>query len=188
MAFHYDVKKRIARAASEIVEDGETIMVESGSCCALLAEELANHGKDVTIVTNSVFIANHVRYAPTIKVILLGGYYKGEAQVLVGPLTRKSAEIFFSDKFFLGANGFTENFGFTGKDHQRSQTVQELAEQARQIIVLTESEKFFHSGVVGLVKTENVTAVYTDEGIPWETEILLRGKNIALIKVPEYSE
>ncbi|MDR1107348.1 MAG: DeoR/GlpR family DNA-binding transcription regulator [Treponema sp.] len=188
MAFHYDIKKRIARAAVTMVEDGETVMIESGSCCALLAEELADRKKDVTIVTNSVFIANHVRFASTVKVILLGGYYQGESQVLVGPMTRKSAEIFFSDKFFIGADGFMEHFGFTGNNHQRTQTVQDLAEQARQIIVLTESEKFLHKGVVGLVRSENIDTVYTDEGIPLEIETLLREKNVNICKVAEAGE
>jgi DeoR/GlpR family transcriptional regulator of sugar metabolism len=188
MAFHYDIKKRIACAAARTIEDGETVMIESGSCCALLAEELANQKREVTIVTNSVFIANYIRFAPTVKIILLGGYYQGESQVLVGPMTRKSAEIFFSDKFFIGTDGFANNFGFTGNNHQRTQTVQDLVEQAHQIIVLTESKKFLHQGVIGLVRAEDVDAVYTDEGIPWEAENFLKEKNVTVYKVAEFSE
>jgi DeoR/GlpR family transcriptional regulator of sugar metabolism len=188
MAFHYDIKKRIACAAAETIEDGETVMIESGSCCALLAEELANQKREVTIITNSVFIANHIRFASSVKIILLGGYYQGELQVLVGPMTRKSAEIFFSDKFFIGTDGFTSSFGFTGSNHQRTQTVQDLAEQAHQIIVLTESKKFLRQGVIGLVRSEDVDTVYTDEGIPWETENFLKEKNVTVHKVAEFSE
>jgi DeoR/GlpR family transcriptional regulator of sugar metabolism len=186
MAYHYDTKKRIAQAAAKIVEDGETVMIESGSCCAMLAEELANSRKDVTIVTNSVFIANHIRYAPYIRVILLGGYYQNEAQVTVGPMTRKCGEVFFSDKFFIGADGFARSFGFTGKDHQRAETILDLAEQARQIMVLTESEKFNHQGVVGLVRLENLSAVYTDDKIPQDIEALLQDKDVTIYKVPEH--
>jgi DeoR/GlpR family transcriptional regulator of sugar metabolism len=185
MAFHYDIKKRIALAAAETVQDGETIMIESGSCCALLAEELANKKKDITVVTNSVFIANHVRFTTSLKIIILGGYYQTDSQVVVGPMTHKSAETFFSDKFFIGTDGFMNNFGFTGNNYQRTQTVQELTKQAHQVIVLTESEKFLHTGVVGLVRSENVSAVYTDEGIPMEAEELLRKKDVRIYKVPE---
>jgi DeoR/GlpR family transcriptional regulator of sugar metabolism len=188
MAFHYDIKKRLARKAAESVEDGETVMIESGSCCALLAEELINTKRDITIVTNSAFIANHIRYASNVKIILLGGYYQGESQVMVGPMTRKCAEVFFADKFFIGADGFAENFGFTGKDHQRAQTTQELAEQARKIIVLTESEKFRRQGVVGLVRAEEVDTVYTDEGIPSDVAAFLAEKKVALVTVPEKVE
>ncbi|MDR0878933.1 MAG: DeoR family transcriptional regulator, partial [Treponema sp.] len=48
MAYHYDIKRRMAIMAAKTVEEGETVMIESGSCCALLAEELANTKKNVT--------------------------------------------------------------------------------------------------------------------------------------------
>jgi DeoR/GlpR family transcriptional regulator of sugar metabolism len=184
LAFHYTIKKRIAQAAAASVQEGETVMIESGSCCTLLAEELANNRRDVTIVTNSVYIANHIRYAPYGKVILLGGYYQRESQVLVGPLTRKCSEIFFSDKFFIGVDGFREKSGFTGNDHLRAQTVQDLAEQVQQILVLTDSDKFSRQGVVGLIQTGNIAAVYTDDKIPASIEAHLASKNVLVHKVP----
>ncbi|MDR0316039.1 MAG: DeoR/GlpR family DNA-binding transcription regulator [Treponema sp.] len=185
MAYNYDIKRRIAKAAAATVEEGETVMIESGSCCAFLAEELALAQKDITIITNSVFITNYIRHAPRTKIILLGGYYQPESQVLVGPMTRKCGEIFFSDKFFIGTDGFIPDFGFTGKDHLRVQTVMDLAENAREIIVLTDAEKFQHKGVLGLVTLERVSSVYTDERIPEFAETMLLNKNIALHKVPE---
>ncbi|MDR1059270.1 MAG: DeoR/GlpR family DNA-binding transcription regulator [Treponema sp.] len=188
LAFRYSVKRRIAKAAAETVEEGETVMIESGSCCALLAEELTNTKRDVTIVTNSIFIANHVRNAPCGKIILLGGYYQNDSQVMVGSITVKCAEIFFSDKFFIGVDGFTDKLGFTGKDHHRAQTVRGLAEQASQVIVLTESDKFFRHGVVGIVNTNDVAAVYTDDRIPQEVESFLLENEVQLVKVNSSSE
>jgi DeoR/GlpR family transcriptional regulator of sugar metabolism len=184
LAYHYDIKKRIAQAAAETVRDGETVIIESGSCCALLAEELANTRRDITIITNSAFIANHIRHAFHAKIILLGGDYQGESQVVVGPIAVKCAEDFFTDKFFIGADGFTDKFGFTGRDHLRAVTVQGLAKQARQVIVLTESEKFLHQGVVGLVRIADVASVYTDDHIPPDLEALLVKNQVAVYKTP----
>ncbi|MDR2078890.1 MAG: DeoR/GlpR family DNA-binding transcription regulator, partial [Treponema sp.] len=154
------------------------------SCCALLAEELANTKQDVTIVTNSAFIANHIRHAPYGKILLLGGEYQNQSQVMVGPLTRNSAEVFVSDKFFIGTDGFTEKYGFTGKDHARAQAVRDMAERAQQIIVLTESDKFHHQGVEGLVRVQDVAAVFTDEKIPPEKEAFLSERDVIIYKVP----
>ena len=182
MAVNYEIKRRIAKTAAEIVEDGETVLIESGSCCALLAEELANN-KQVTIITNSAFIANHIRHAPYAKVLLLGGEYQNNSQVLVGSMTSKWAEIFMSDKFFVGTDGFTEKYGFTGRDHQRTQTVRDMAQQAREIIVLTDSDKFLHEGTEGLVRTEQVSEVFTDDRIQRKTEMFLQEKNIKVHKV-----
>jgi DeoR/GlpR family transcriptional regulator of sugar metabolism len=188
MAYHYDIKRRIAIEAAQTVEEGETVMIESGSCCALLAEEIANTKKDVTIVTNSAFIANFIRHAPYQKVILLGGFYQADSQVMVGPMTRKCGEVFFSDKFFIGVDGFTPRFGFTGKDPMRVQTVVDLAEHVNQIIILTESDKFHQQGVLGLVRTERVADVYTDDRIPSEMESLLLDNKVLVHKVPEHAE
>jgi DeoR/GlpR family transcriptional regulator of sugar metabolism len=184
LAYHYEVKKRIAQAAAQAVEDGETVIIESGSCCALLAEELVNTKRDVTIITNSAFIANHIRHAPHIKVILLGGDYQSESQVVVGPITIKCVEDFFTDKLFIGTDGFTEKYGFTGRDHMRAETIQGIAKQARQVMVLTDSEKFSRQGVVGLVRTRDVSAVYTDERIPPETEAFLVKNQVLVHKAP----
>jgi len=183
MAFNYDIKRRIAKAAAATVDEGETVMIESGSCCALLAEELANAQKDVTIITNSVFIASFIRNASRTKIILLGGYYQPESQVLVGPMTRKCGEIFFSDKYFIGTDGYMPGYGFTGKDHMRSQTVMDLAENARDIFILTESDKFHRQGVLGLVKLEKIAGVFTDDRIPGVIEAQLIEKDIVLHKV-----
>ena len=184
MAYNYQIKRRIAIAAAATVEDGETVMIESGSCCAHLAEELANTRKNITIITNSVYVANFIRHMTHTKVILLGGYYQPETQVVVGPMTRKCSEIFFSDKFFVGTDGYMPGFGFTGRDLLRSQTVMDLAENARDIYILTNAEKFSHQGVLGLVRLEQIAGVYTDESIPSEIEQQLLSRNIAVYKVP----
>ena len=88
LAYHYDIKQRIAKLAVESIEDGETVMIESGSCCALVALEIAQTKKDVTIITNSAFIADYIRKVAKIRIILLGGEYQNESQVMVGPITK----------------------------------------------------------------------------------------------------
>ena len=183
LAYHYNTKRRIAVAAAADVADGRTVMIESGSCCALLAEELAGAKRDITIITNSVFIANHIRHTPSAKTVLLGGYYQKDAQVTVGPITRSCAQMFFPDTFFIGADGFSKTFGFTGKDHARAQTVQELAGYARQVTVLTESGKFSQQGAVRLLRTDQVAALYTDDSIPPDIETFLREQNVSVRKV-----
>jgi DeoR/GlpR family transcriptional regulator of sugar metabolism len=89
-----------------------------------------------------------------------------------------------SDKFFIGTDGFTQRYGFTGRDHYRAQTVRDMAEQARQVIVLTESEKFFRQGVEGLIRTEDTTAVFTDDKIPRDIDDFLTERKVLVHKVP----
>ena len=178
LAFNYDVKRKIAALAAKIVENGETVMIESGSCCALLAKELANNKRDVTIITNSAFIASYIRKCPHIKIVLLGGDYQPESQVLVGPITRKCIEGFYVDKLFVGTDGFTEKVGFSGKNHLRTETVRAMAENANSVIVLTESIKFSKQGVVAQFKTNEVTTIITDNKIPEGVKNILLKNNV----------
>ena len=182
LAYHYDIKQRIAKLAVESIEDGETVMIESGSCCALVALEIAQTKKDVTIITNSAFIADYIRKVAKIRIILLGGEYQNESQVMVGPLTRKCVEAFFVDKLFIGTDGFTIETGFTGNDYMRSEAVKDMAKQASRVMIVTDSDKFSQKGVVNLIEIEKVACVYTDDNIPSKIEDYLNKRNIKVIK------
>jgi DeoR/GlpR family transcriptional regulator of sugar metabolism len=164
LAYHYDVKQRIARHAAGLVAAGEMVLIESGSCCALLAEELVR-SMPVTIVTNSAFIAEYVRRAPHADVILLGGEYQLESQVTVGPITRQCASNFYVDKLFVGLDGYESGTGFQASNFMRATTVRDLAERARQVVVLTESSKFGRRGAVHLLPLDRVSEVVTDSDL-----------------------
>ena len=182
LARHYETKQKIAKLAVESIENGETVMIESGSCCALVALEIARSKKDVTLITNTAFIADYIRKIGSVKVILLGGEYQNESQVMVGPLTRKCVEAFFVDKLFIGTDGFTIETGFTGNDYMRSEAVKDMAKQASRVMIVTDSDKFSQKGVVNLIEIEKVACVYTDDNIPSKIEDYLNKRNIKVIK------
>ncbi|MDF1494821.1 DeoR/GlpR family DNA-binding transcription regulator [Caproiciproducens sp. CPB-2] len=184
IAYHYETKRLIAAKANELIHDGETIMIESGSCCALLSEELVGSKRDVTIITNSAFIAGYVRFRAEAKVILLGGVYQNESQVMVGPMVKQCAGNFCVDKLFIGTDGYTAQIGFTNSDHLRAQAVRDMAPQAEQVIVLTESGKFIRHGVVPLQLTDRIKTVITDTNIPNEIQRNLEKQGVTVLTVP----
>jgi DeoR/GlpR family transcriptional regulator of sugar metabolism len=163
MTLNYEVKKRIALRASEMVENGETIMIESGSTCAMLASELAENRQDITIITNSAFIADHIRCFRGVRVILLGGSYDPDSQVMTGPLVQMCVSKFFVDKFFIGTDGFYPPQGFSNVSLSRAESVRAMAESAKRLIILTDSSKFNKRGVVTLLHAREVDTVVTDD-------------------------
>ena len=116
IAYHYEAKQKIAKCAAKLISDGDTLMIESGSCCALLAEELTSSKKDLTIITNSAFIADYIRGKSNFQIVLLGGIYQQDSQVLVGPMIRQCVENFFVNYFFIGTDGYSRRTGFTNRD------------------------------------------------------------------------
>jgi DeoR/GlpR family transcriptional regulator of sugar metabolism len=183
IAYHYETKRLIASKAAELVHDGETIMIESGSCCALLAEELVNSKNGVTIITNSAFIAGYIRLRIQAKVILIGGIYQNDSQVMVGPMVKQCAENFFVDKLFVGTDGYTGRIGFTNSDQMRAQAVRDMALRAEQVVILTESSKFNRNGAVPLQLSNRIKTVITDTGIPNEAQQDLKEHGISLLTV-----
>ena len=156
---NYNRKKKIAALAASMVHDGETVMIESGTTCALLAEELATHKKNVTIITNSAFTASYIKEAPNAKIVLLGGDYQLKSQVVVGPVTRRCAADFSVEKIFVGADGYKEGVGFTGADLMR-----------KRVLILTDSSKFSSRGLVTSFTLPAIHDVVTDEKIPARIE------------------
>ena len=183
LSFNYERKHRIALRAAETVHNGETVLIDSGACCTLLAEELATNRRDVTIITYSAFLASFIHKQPNAHVLLLGGEYQNESQVLVGPMVKKCAADFRVDKIFVSADGFTES-GFMSDNLMRAETIHALAEQATQVIVLTESSTFGETGVVVAFPLSEVQTLYTDENIDDRFIQLLHENDIHVYTVP----
>ena len=182
IAYHYEEKRKIAEKAAELISNGDTIMIENGSCCALLADTLTATKKDLTIITNSAFIAEYIRGKSNFQINLLGGIYQQDSQVMVGPMILQCVENFFVDRFFIGTDGYSTKMGFTNQDQMRAQAVRDMARQAEEVIVLTESEKFSKRGIVPLNLKDQVKAVITDNEIDSFYEAELISKRIQVIK------
>ena len=183
LAYNYELKRKIARKAAEIVNDGETVMIESGSTCTLLAEELAYNKNDITIITNSCFIASYIRKAESVNVVLIGGEYQKDSQVNVGPLVKKLISEFHVNKLFVGIDGFDERRGFTGSNITRCDTPNTMMTAADKTIVLTDSSKFSQVGVVSEFAFEDIAMVFTDKGIAAEKVTFLKNKEISVITI-----
>ncbi|MFV0407333.1 MAG: DeoR/GlpR family DNA-binding transcription regulator [Propioniciclava sp.] len=184
LAYHHELKRSIAQQVAATVPDGETVMIESGSTCALLAAELGRSHRGITIITNSAFIADFTRRNTTARVVLLGGDYQSESQVCVGPLTAMAASGFFVNRLFVGVDGYTEDSGFTAKNHLRAEAVRAMAQQAEEMVVVTESIKFPRQGAVRLVPAASVSTLYTDDRLPASIQSQLAHHGVRVIKVP----
>ena len=182
LAWHYEEKKKIAECAARLVSDGDTIMIESGSCCAILADVLAQKCQSLTIITNSAFIAEYIRDYKQIQVILLGGVYQPDSQCMVGPMVRDCADSFHVRYFFIGTDGWSERTGFTNKDPLRAQAVRDMAHSCEEMVILTESEKFQLMGTTPLNVRNQPRLVITDTSIPEDAVSAIQKQGIGLTK------
>lgn len=180
MAFHYEVKQRIAKAAADLVGDGETIIVESGSTCAMFVEQLVSIRTGITVITNSSYIANFIKDKPDVQIILLGGNYQKHTQATVGPMVKECVKKFHANKIFVGVDGFSEEAGFTGVDLIRCDTVRAMADSADQTYILTESTKLGHASAITFLRVKDVYELITDKEISPEIKSFLESKQVKI--------
>ena len=170
MAFCYETKQRIAEKAS----------------CALLVKYLSETKKDITVITNSSYIARFIRETEggVTKVIVLGGEYQKEAEVMVGPLVKTCAEAFYVDKLFMGTDGYIPGIGFTSGDMLRAEAAKSMADSTRNSIILTDSSKFSEHGVVMQCRLKDINMVFTDDQVPLEAKDAMEQNGIIVETVP----
>lgn len=176
---NFEKKLDIAVKALGFVDEGETVLIESGSTNAILARELVKR-ENVTIVTPNVFIARECRKSDENSVVLLGGVYQKESESLIGPMVKRCIDIVNFRKAFIGIDGFTREAGFTSRDMMRADISSYIAQKCEQVFVLTDSSKFGRTELVKLFDVEDVAFLITDEGIPDSDRDFLTRKGIKI--------
>ena len=107
LGINYEKKLKIARKVADYVNEGETILIESGSINALLAREIAKK-RNVRIITTNVYIARQFRKNAEANVILLGGLYQHQSESLVGKISKVCIDQINYSKAFIGIDGYTK--------------------------------------------------------------------------------
>lgn len=181
LAFGYQEKCAIARKALAFIEPNETVIIESGSSCTLLALEIAKANRNNTIITNSTFIARYLKDYPLTKIILLGGEYQASSEAMVGPLLKESIRNFNGSKLFIGADGVDEKFGFTGSDYDRCEAVKIMNEQSDQLFVLSQSYKMHKHASYFLFDLKEADYLVTDDQITNADKSLLENNGIIVV-------
>ena len=135
---------------------------------------------NVTIVTNSAFIADYIREEDNVQIVLPGGIYQKDSQCLVGPMIRDSAMNYNVHLCLIGTDGWSERTGFTNKDQMRAQAVRDMSTSAEKVVILTESEKFRSAGTVPM-NLRCPQAVITDSMLEEHIRTVLTNQRIEII-------
>jgi len=147
-----DEKLRIAKQASKLISEGDTIILDSGSTTSLLAKEI-KHMHRLTVITNAINIANELLQSD-IEVILIGGSLLKETSTLVGPIADDSLRMLSAAKLFIGVDGIDFERGLTTPNIQEAKTSRVMMEISSEIILVVDSSKFGRRslGVISQVK------------------------------------
>lgn len=178
---NYEKKLRIAKKLASYVNEGETILIESGSVNVLLARELLKI-KKVNIITTNVYIARQFRKKEQANIIILGGIYQHESETLVGKITKTCIDQININKAFIGIDGYDFHSGFTIRDLFRAEISSYILEKAKEVFIVTDSSKFGKTELTNICYPKDIQHLATNDdlGIEFQQEFKKVGLDLIL--------
>jgi DeoR/GlpR family transcriptional regulator of sugar metabolism len=157
-------KIRIGKKAAEFIQDGDTIILDSGTTITELAKNLTNR-KNLTVITNALNIAVMLGGEPSINVIMTGGEFKAPTLSLTG----EKAAVFFNnlhvDKLFLATAGISLKAGLTYPSISDLIVKKAMIDAAETVYLLADSSKIGKSSLASLGAMSLIDYLITDSGL-----------------------
>ena len=155
-------KRKIGRLAATLVEDRQTIFLDSGSTVLTMLPYLTGR-KDVTIVTHSLSAMYEAAKSPYFKVCALGGLYSPPTSSYVGISTLDALDRISVDTVFIAATGVSLERGLTNTTYFEAEIKQRVVRRGRyHVALLADHSKFDNASTISFFKFEDLSAVVTD--------------------------
>ncbi|WP_455382088.1 DeoR/GlpR family DNA-binding transcription regulator [Salinispira pacifica] len=158
---HVSEKKRIAMEALSLIEDGDTIALDTGTTTLELARALCGR-KAVTVVTNDMKIALTLEECEGVSVVVMGGTLRRHFHSTVGDAGRAMIASLRVDKAFMGANSFSITDGASTPDLHTAETKRAMIGIAGKVIMLCGSEKLGRRSFASFATIDEIDVLVTD--------------------------
>lgn len=177
-----DEKIRIGAAAANLIKDGETIFLGSGTTVLEIARQLP-FDIHLTVITNSLPVINELVNHPNIELIVIGGMLRQTELSMVGHIAEHDVGEFRADKVFMGMRAVDARHGFTNDYLPETMTDRAILSIAPQVIVVADHTKFgkVSSVLVGQITIADV--IITDDFGPTDYLNELTEIGIQVMKV-----
>lgn len=173
-------KKQIAKACLEYIHEGDCIFLDSGTTVGEIAHLLFSY-KKLTIVTNSLLVADCLADNQDLEIIMCPGRYVMSSMAYIDSFTNDFIENFHFDTAFLSASMIDIEKGLTVVWHPESGLKKKVIRHANQVICVADSSKFDQNGYFGVCPLEQIDILITDHHLTEEQKSRYR-KKVKLIQ------
>jgi DeoR/GlpR family transcriptional regulator of sugar metabolism len=155
-------KRQIAQAALNLINEGDSIILDAGTTTFALAQALAvSRLKSVFVITNSLTAALELSKAGY-EVLVAGGLVRNHSLALIGGAAVKALENHRADRAFLGTGGITVSHGCSTPSAVDAEVKQAMVQAAEEVCILTDSSKFGHNCLVRFASLSEIDLFITD--------------------------
>ena len=178
---HSEEKRRIGAMAAMLINDGETIILESGTTTLEIARQI-KHKVGVQVITNGVNIASELLDAPDVQTFIMGGTVRGHSATIIGRSTEDMLDQLSADKLFFGGAGCDPEVGVSGTNLEETVIDRAMLRISREIILVADSSKFTKRSMSRIVPFSEIDIVITDTGLREDIreKLLAMGCNLML--------
>ena len=177
-AGHWEGKRQVAEAASRLIDDHDTVLLDGGSTTYELARQLV--GRPLQIVTNSLPVANLFASSDQVDLVVLGGYVHSRTAVTLGPYANQMLASLNVQKACLSIAGANAR-GYYNSNLLLVETERAMMNCADQSIVVADSSKFGKSSLARLCELSQVQTLVTDAGLSDLWRKRLSGAGVELV-------
>jgi DeoR family transcriptional regulator of aga operon len=180
---HHAEKVRIARAAVALIEDGETVILDSGTTTAEIAKQIRKlEGYSINVITNALNIATLLADVPFVRLIMPGGILRPESNSLSGHMAEAALTDLQADRLFLGADGLDPERGVMTPHLPEAQLNAKMIAISRQVIAVADSSKLMRRNISLIARVDQLHMLITDSGAPPDVvaELERRGVKVHL--------
>lgn len=162
-AEHRDEKVAIAKAAAGIIEDGDTIILDSGTTTIEIARNIPSF--NITVITNSIDIAAELSNKDNVELIVTGGAMRNKTRAMVGHMAESTLKNFRVDKAFIGANGISIEEGVTTPNFNEAHTKKEMINVSNKVILVADNSKFNEVSFSVICPIRAISTIITNRGL-----------------------
>src|SRR5215469_8985831 len=173
-------KRAIARAAAEMVGEGEAVALDASTTAYYLALELRTK-RELVVVTNGLLVATALADAPGISVLVTGGMLRLSAMSLVGDLGTDVLRTTRINKGFLGARGVSLERGLMDLNPDEVRIKQEMADACEEVYGIFDATKWHRSALLAFVPTDQLAGIITDSDAPTQEVEAWRGAGVQVV-------
>jgi DeoR/GlpR family transcriptional regulator of sugar metabolism len=177
---HAEEKRRIGAIAATLINDGETIILDSGTTTLEIARQIKNK-QGLQVITNGVNIAAELLDAREVQTFIVGGTLRVDSASIVGRSTEEMFEQFSADKLFLSGAGCDPDFGVSGANLEETMVNRAMLRIAREIILVADASKFSKRSMVRIAPFTEIDTVISDTRLREEIQEKVRGLGCNLI-------
>lgn len=160
-------KQKIAQEARKLIQDGDTILLDSGTTGLELAK-LLKDTNDVTVITNDLQIALELQKMQNIYLIMLGGRVRNFFECTIGSSALRFLEGLSVDKAFVTANAVSIAKGITTPSIETAEIKEAMMKVADRKYLICDSSKIGRRTTCSFGKLEDLHMILTDSEVTEE--------------------